>query len=166
MSANVDHTSHPPSAKEAPLRNASARRSISGASIPLSAFVAPHAPSITPSSVFHMRDPRKPARIQDTPWTLSLPEKAVMADGSIGGRWEVNGWTDRGGSPVHAWLFFLGFLLFPVWWIGGFAVPILRTRKLENGDAEKGQVVLDDPQVEHGTPIFLSGRLSAFLSGY
>lgn len=122
----------------------SSRRSLSQASIPISAFMAPHAPSISRSSAFHMRDPRKPPRIQDTPWTLSFP------DGSQEGRsrWAFDGWTDRGGSPLHAWLFFIGFIIFPLWWLAGFVIPILRTRRLESGDTEKG-VVLDDPQVEH-----------------
>ena len=96
-----------------------------------------------------MRDPRKPARIQDTPWSLSLPDRAVNSDGTEGGRWGFKGWTDRGGSPLHAWLFFIGFVVFPLWWLAGFVVPIPKTRRLEGGDTEKG-VVLDDPQVEHG----------------
>jgi len=45
-------------------------------------------------------------------------------------------------------MFFLGFILFPLWWLAGWVIPIHRTRQLEAGDAEKG-VVLDDPQVEH-----------------
>ncbi|KAJ3535435.1 hypothetical protein NMY22_g6489 [Coprinellus aureogranulatus] len=98
-----------------------------------------------------MRDPRKPARIQDTPWTLSFPDE-VREGGS---RWSLNGWTDRGGSPLHSWLFFIGFIIFPLWWIAGFFVPIPRTRRLDSGDAEKG-VVLDDPQVEHA--FVLKGR--------
>ncbi|THV05403.1 hypothetical protein K435DRAFT_104713 [Dendrothele bispora CBS 962.96] len=75
------------------------------------------------------------------------PESVVSRDGtstSSGHR----GWIEAGGSPVHAWLFFLGFVLFPLWWIGGFLVGIPRTRKLGEGEHEKG-VVLDDPQVEH-----------------
>lgn len=64
-------------------------------------------------------------------------------------KWSLDGWVDRGGSPLHSWLFFIGFIIFPLWFLAGFAVPIPRTRRLESGDAEKG-VVLDDPQVEHG----------------
>ena len=55
---------------------------------------------------------------------------------------------ERGGSPLHSWLFFIGFILFPLWWIATF-LPIPRTRRLGGTDAEKG-VTLDDPQVEHG----------------
>jgi hypothetical protein len=86
---------------------------------------------------YHMQDPRRPARTQPTGWGLTL--------GDDGGR-----------SPVHAWLFFTGFVLFPLWWVAAFGVPIPQTRRLgdeEEGD-EKGkgraQVVLDDPQVEFG----------------
>jgi len=57
------------------------------------------------------------------------------------------GWAEGGGSPIHAWLFFLGFVLFPVWWIAGFLVRIPETRRIGGGEVEKG-VVLDDPQVE------------------
>lgn len=83
-----------------------------------------------------MRDPRKPPPIQTTPWSLSLP--------SSGG----GSWLERGGSPLHAWLFFVGFLIFPIWWVAAF-VGIPRTRRLGGNEIEKG-VVLDDPQVEFG----------------
>lgn len=56
------------------------------------------------------------------------------------------GWAEGGGSPIHAWLFFLGFIIFPVWCIAGFLVNIPKTRQIGGGE-EKG-VVLDDPQVE------------------
>lgn len=75
-----------------------------------------------------MRDPRKPPRVQPTTWGLAL-----------------------GSSPPHAWLFFAGFVLFPLWWIAGLCVPVPRTRRIGgDGDIEKGtgQVVLDDPQME------------------
>ena len=61
---------------------------------------------------------------------------------------------ERGGSPLHAWLFFVGFIVFPLWWAAGFLIPIPRTRRLEGNDTEKG-VVLDDPQVEHGQSYFM-----------
>jgi hypothetical protein len=83
-----------------------------------------------------MRDPRKPAPIQTTSWSLSFPSSG---DG---------GWVERGGSPLHAWLFFIGFVLFPLWWIAAF-VGIPRTRRLGGTDVEKS-VILDDPQVEFG----------------
>lgn len=90
-----------------------------------------------------MRDPRKPAPIQSTPWSLTLPSR-VDRDES---RWDFRGWVERGGSPLHAWLFFAGFVIFPVWWISSF-VGVPQTRRLEGSGVEKG-VVLDDPQVEH-----------------
>jgi hypothetical protein len=103
-------------------------------SIPISALVSPHAPSISRSSKFHMQDPRKPPRKRDTGWSLRFR-----------GEEEV-------GSPVQAWFFFVGFVLFPLWW----AASIMRTpetRQVGGSDTEKA-VTLDDPQVEHGT--FLS----------
>jgi len=53
-----------------------------------------------------------------------------------------------GGSPVHAWLFFVGFVVFPAWFVAGFGVSVPQTRRF--GEEEKGreQVILDDPQVE------------------
>ncbi|KAH6912583.1 hypothetical protein BKA70DRAFT_1218753 [Coprinopsis sp. MPI-PUGE-AT-0042] len=144
-------STRPPSSRDAhgnppshtPRRSAS-RRSISNHSIPVSAYLSPHAPSVTPSGTFHMRDPRKPPRLQDTPWTLSVP----TGDDTEQNRWSSKGWVERGGSPMHAWLFFIGFAIFPLWWVAGWIIPIPRTRRLEGGDAEKG-VILDDPQVEH-----------------
>lgn len=148
-----------------PSRSGSTRRppSLSQASIPISALISPHAPSVSHrSSIFHMRDPRRPAPIQSTPWSLSFPTPAEGQSGYLD-RWNVIsrlrgrsedhkivdrvGWTEGGGSPVHAWLFFLGFVLFPVWWVAGFVVGIPETRRIGGGEVEKG-VVLDDPQVE------------------
>ena len=100
-------------------------------SFPISALVAPHAPSVSiRSGGYYMRDPRKPPRIQPTPWTLrrDSPEEA--------------------GSPAHAWMFFIGFVLFPLWWVASFwRIP--PTRRVGGTDTEKA-VTLDDPQVEHG----------------
>lgn len=135
---------HPPQPPRPPPGQQShrepSRRSISSVSIhgsiPISALISPHAPSIQGSSVFHMRDPRKPRPIQPTPWSLSMP---LSGDGS---------WLERGGSPLHAWLFFVGFLIFPIWWVAVF-VGIPRTRRLGGNEVEKG-VVLDDPQLEFG----------------
>ncbi|KAJ7630460.1 hypothetical protein FB45DRAFT_915554 [Roridomyces roridus] len=115
---------------------APSRRSLSQASIPISALISPHAPSIARSGhTFHMRDPHKLPRIQPTGWSLSW--------GSLG-NWRR--WTEAGGSPLHAWLFFLGFVLFPVWWVASF-LRVLRTRRLGKGE-DDSQVVLDDPQLE------------------
>ncbi|KAJ3770494.1 hypothetical protein FB446DRAFT_765807 [Lentinula raphanica] len=114
-------------------RDPSQRGSISQSSIPISALVSPHAPSISlrPSARYHMRDPRKPPPVHPTSWSLSFP-------------------SPGGGSPIHAWLFFLGFILFPLWWIAGLFISVPKTRTLSGGTGleEKG-VVLDDPQVEH-----------------
>lgn len=106
------------------------RTSISGRSIPISALVSPHAPSISRSSRFHMQDPRKPPRKQDTGWALRFKE------------------GDDEGSPVQAWLFYLGFILFPLWWAASF-MRTPKTRHVGGSDTEKA-VTLDDPQVEHG----------------
>lgn len=138
---------------------APSRRSISQASIPISALISPHAPSISQRSTkYHMRDPRKPPRVQPTPWTLSLP---VPGEDDIGyfQRWKwwqkenrahSVGWADGGGSPLHAWLFFFGFVLFPIWWVAGLLVRIPETRRIGDADTLEKGVVLDDPQVEHG----------------
>ncbi|KAF9533297.1 hypothetical protein CPB83DRAFT_758454 [Crepidotus variabilis] len=90
-----------------------------------------------------MRDPRKPAPVQNTPWTLSFPTQVQPGES----RWSFDAWVARGGSPLHAWFFFVGFVLFPLWWVAAI-VAVPRTRRLGGTDAEKG-VILDDPQVEH-----------------
>lgn len=141
--------SHPP-------QHTSSRRSLSQVSVPISALISPHAPSIQSTQhrpQYHMRDPRKPNKIQPTPWSLSL--------GSFSRIWTKGwrGWMAEGGSPFHAWAFFLGFVLFPTWWIASF-VGVQKTRTLgddgekaghRNGQGtEGGQVVLDDPQAEFG----------------
>ncbi|KAH9891911.1 hypothetical protein C8Q73DRAFT_746908 [Cubamyces lactineus] len=111
-------------------RNAERRRSMSEISIPISALVAPHAPSMSVrSSMYHMRDPRKPPRIHPTPWYL---ERRT---------------AEQEGSPAHAWFFFLGFIFFPLWYLASFwRIP--KTRQVGGTDTEKA-VTLDDPQVEH-----------------
>ena len=107
------------------------RRSVSEISFPISALVAPHAPSMSiRSGGYYMRDPRKPPRIRPTSWSLHLPS------------------VEEQGSPTHAWLFFIGFVLFPLWWFASFwRIP--PTRVVGGTDTEKA-VALDDPQVEHG----------------
>lgn len=120
-------------------------RSISQASIPLSAIVSPRAPSVEHLSKFHMRDPRKPRR-RPVGWGLRF------------------GTPDDVGSPLHAWCFWLG-LLFPLlWWFASFA-PIPKTRFVGIGagqgvntsadSAEKG-ITIDDPHVERGAFFFQS----------
>lgn len=82
------------------------------------------------SSAYHMRDPRKPPRVQPTPWSLRFRTE------------------DEDGSPIHAWFFFLGFILFPLWWLASvWRIP--QTRSVGGSEVEKA-VTLDDPQVEHG----------------
>lgn len=96
-------------------------------SLPISALVAPHAPSVALSAggtAYHMRDPRRPPRVQPT------------------------GWGPGDGGGAHAWLFFVGFVLFPLWWVASCCVSVPRTRRLGADVEEKGTVVLDDPQVE------------------
>ena len=77
-----------------------------------------------------MHDPRRPPKIHPTEWTPHLRSE------------------DEDASPMHAWAFFVGFILFPVWWLAAFW-PIPKTRRVGDTDAEKA-VTLDDPQVEHG----------------
>ncbi|KAJ7456474.1 hypothetical protein FB451DRAFT_1276072 [Mycena latifolia] len=132
---------HSQQSRTASLHRASSRRSISQSSIPISALISPHAPSIARSGhTFHMRDPHKPARIQPTGWALSFGAVDLRSSD----RWRR--WTEAGGSPLHAWLFFSGFVLFPVWWAATF-MRVLRTRRVGKGKAD-AQVVLDDPQLE------------------
>ena len=106
------------------------RRSLSEVSIPVSAIVAPHPPSLGRSSAYHMRDPRRPPRVHSTPWSLRFRS------------------SDEEGSPRHAWIFFIGFILYPLWWVAAF-LPRPETRRVGGTDTEKA-VTLDDPQVEHG----------------
>ncbi|OCH90416.1 hypothetical protein OBBRIDRAFT_730807 [Obba rivulosa] len=76
-----------------------------------------------------MRDPRRPPKVHPTEWGLHFRS------------------DDEDGSPVHAWCFFVGFVLFPAWWIAAF-LRTPRTREVGGTDTEKA-VTLDDPQVEH-----------------
>ncbi|KAJ7046478.1 hypothetical protein C8F04DRAFT_1064428 [Mycena alexandri] len=132
-SVSAGHTGSASSRGSAPQPSRAPSR-MSQASLPISALVAPHAPSVvSTNTAYHMRDPRKPPRIQPTGWGLEFGP----------GRW----WQG-GGSPLHAWLFFVGFVLFPVWWVAGLCVPIPRTRRLDAEEKSRGQVWLDDPQVE------------------
>ncbi|KAJ7052009.1 hypothetical protein C8F01DRAFT_1172723 [Mycena amicta] len=133
-SRQVSTSSSPPTANRQKLARASESqprlsrppsRISQAPSLPISALVTPHAPSIvsaggTAYSYYHMRDPRKVPKVQPTGWNPSFGSSASV-------------------------LFFLGFVVFPVWWVAGTCVSVPRTRRL---DAEKGQVVLDDPQVE------------------
>ncbi|KAE9386374.1 hypothetical protein BT96DRAFT_1006145 [Gymnopus androsaceus JB14] len=187
-------------------------------SIPISALISPHAPSISKSlnrgnpmaTPYHMRDPRKPAPVHPTSWRLAFPSPGPEERGWVAGCMEGLGWglgvgrllevgrrgrksvgkgkeregdidlekqdytrgedlspsklpvvdwIEGGGSPIHAWLFFLGFVLFPVWWIAGLFIGIPKTRRLGDEPSSVGgtgsaaglgkSVVLDDPQVEH-----------------
>ncbi|KAI0345601.1 hypothetical protein BDW22DRAFT_894366 [Trametopsis cervina] len=116
----------PPSAAES---RRDRRRSLSEISIPIGAIVAPQPPSLSRSSTYHMRDPRRPPRIQPTSWVPHTKSE------------------DEEASPIHAWLFYTAFVLFPLWWIAAF-LPIPRTRHVGGSDTEKA-VTLDDPQIEH-----------------
>ncbi|KZT12173.1 uncharacterized protein LAESUDRAFT_641902 [Laetiporus sulphureus 93-53] len=108
-------------------------RRISQGSIPISAIVRPRPPSVATSGAYSMYDPRKP-RIKRTGWAPHL-----------GGDFED-------ASPLHAWCFFVGFIVFPIWWIASF-LPIPKTREVGGTDTEKA-VPLDDPQVEHDAIIW------------
>ena len=124
----------PSSTRSGPHDNASERErrySHSQRSIPISALVTPQVPSMgRPSSAYHMRDPRRPPRRMETSWALRLRT------------------AEEEGSPVHAWLFYLAPVLFPLWWVGAvWRVP--QTRVVGGTDTEKA-VPLDDPQIEFG----------------
>lgn len=110
----------------------SKRKSMSGVSIPISALISPHAPSVSRSSTFHMRDPRKPPKKRArTGWVLQFADPEEPGSG----------------SPVHAWLFFAGFVLPLLWWFAAvWKIP--ETRQVGGTDVEKA-VDVDDPQVEH-----------------
>ncbi|KAH9831319.1 uncharacterized protein C8Q71DRAFT_781900 [Rhodofomes roseus] len=126
--SRASHTQSTMSARRA---ESGGRRSIDASerSIPISALITPHAPSVARSSTYHMRDPRRLPRIHPTEWTLHLRSE------------------DEDASPLHAWCFFVGFVLFPIWWLASFW-PIPKTRRVGDTDMEKA-VTLDDPQVEH-----------------
>ncbi|KAI6114330.1 hypothetical protein F5141DRAFT_1187903 [Pisolithus sp. B1] len=125
--------SHNPSQQQSPYRKSHDRhQSMSQTSIPISALVSPHAPSVTTSSKFHMRDPRRPPKkLKDTEWGLRFATE------------------DEPSSPSQAWLFFIGFILFPLWWIAAFCIPIPKTRTAGDANLEKAVTVIDDPQIEH-----------------
>ncbi|KAI5123102.1 hypothetical protein M0805_001458 [Coniferiporia weirii] len=102
-------------------------RSLSQTSIPLSAIVSPHPPSIDRLSTFHMRDPRRPPSRRTVGWRLRFAE------------------GEDKGSPLHAWAFWFGFFLPLFWWIASvWRIP--RTRMVGT-DTEKA-VIVDDPHVE------------------
>ncbi|KAL5482382.1 hypothetical protein ACEPAI_8976 [Sanghuangporus weigelae] len=103
------------------------RRSLSQASIPISAIVTPRAPSVDRLSSFHMRDPRRPPPQREIGWTLRFPS-----------------FDDRG-SPFAAWAFWFGFLFPLLWWLASFwRIPQTR---MVGTDTEKA-VVVDDPFYE------------------
>ncbi len=114
----------PPAGRQQTRRSISV---ISQSSIPISAIISPHPPSIDRLSKFHVRDPKRPPPKRPVAWTLRLRTE------------------DDHGSPRQAWCFWLGFLLPILWWIASLW-PIAKTRIL---DAEKS-IPVDDPNVEHG----------------
>lgn len=115
------------------------RRSLSQRSIPISALVTPQVPSVgRVSSAYHMRDPRRPPRRMETGWALRFRT------------------AEEEGSPVQAWLFYLAFVPFPLWWVGAvWRVP--QTRIVGGTDTEKA-VPLDDPQIEFGALVCFTFR--------
>lgn len=143
--------SHNPSQQQSPYRKSHDRhQSMSQTSIPLSALVSPHAPSITASTKFHMRDPRRPPKkLKETEWSLRFATE------------------DEPGSPSQAWLFFIGFILFPLWWVAAFCIPIPKTRTVGDANLEKAVTVIDDPQTEHDAKSWrLRCRVMAIVSAF
>jgi hypothetical protein len=61
--------------------------------------------------------------------------------------------VEEEGSPVHAWLFYLALVLFPLWWLG--AVWHVPETRLVGGTGTEKAVPLDDPQVEFGACFLL-----------
>lgn len=123
------------------------RRSLSQSStIPFSAIIAPHPPSIDRLSTFHMRDPHKLPPRRDVGWALRF----------------AGGGGEEKGSPVGAWCFWFGFVCPVLWWLASFwRVPKTRMVGGESGggsdvgvdadaDVEKAVVVVDDPHIERG----------------
>lgn len=140
-----------PSQQPSPYRKSHDRRqSMSQTSIPISALVSPHAPSVSTSTKFHMRDPRRPPKkLKDTEWSLRFATR------------------DEPGSPSQAWLFFMGFILFPLWWIAAFCIPIPKTRTVGDASLEKAVTVIDDPQIEHDAKSWrLRCRVMAVVSAF
>ena len=65
--------------------------------------------------------------------------------------------SEEEGSPVHAWMFYIALVLFPLWWIAAlWRVP--KTRVVGGTDTEKA-VPLDDPQIEFGALYSLRMRV-------
>lgn len=111
-------------------RASRASLAVSHTSIPISAIITPRAPSINRLSTFHMRDPRKPPPQRLVGWSLRRPTE------------------DEDGSPIHAWLFWLGLIFPPCWWVASlWRIPQTR---MVGADPEKAAVFVDDPQVEKG----------------
>lgn len=79
-----------------------------------------------------MRDPTRVTTVK-TPWT---PD---MMPGSSAGWW----W---------AWAFYVGFILFPVWWVVSFWTKVPETRRFGVDEREEKGVgmIVDDPQIERG----------------
>ncbi|KIJ62652.1 hypothetical protein HYDPIDRAFT_93903 [Hydnomerulius pinastri MD-312] len=112
-------------------KNHERHQSMSQVSIPISALVSPHAPSVSRSTKFHMRDPRRPPKkLNDTEWGLRFATE------------------DEPGSPSQAWCFYVGFILFPIWWFAALFLRIPKTRMVGDASVEKA-VTIDDPQIEH-----------------
>jgi len=123
------------------------RQSMSQISIPISALVSPHAPSIATSTKFHMRDPRKPPKkLKETEWGLHFATE------------------DEPGSPLQAWLFFIGFILFPLWWIAALCIPVPKTRTAGDASLEKAVTIIDDPQIEHGGYLFIVAVMRVLIT--
>jgi hypothetical protein len=70
--------------------------------------------------------------------------------------------SQRVQSIGHAWLFFISFVLFPLWPVAACCVPVPRRGRLGDDAEGKGtdsaQVLLDDAQLEFGLSSFLARR--------
>ncbi|KAJ7081568.1 hypothetical protein B0H15DRAFT_786298 [Mycena belliarum] len=106
---------------------------MSGASVSLSALVTPRAPSARGS--YLLRGPG--ARARPTGWGLVLARPSREGD-------------DGRASPAHAWFFFGGFVLFPLWWAAACA-PVPQAAA-GPGEKWEGQVG-DDVQREYGVSV-------------
>ncbi|KAF8895218.1 hypothetical protein BD779DRAFT_1668535 [Infundibulicybe gibba] len=132
-------SSHHQSTSNLPQRTPS-RRSLSQTSIPMSALISPHAPSISRSSTFHMRDPRNPRPYKVHHGHYPYPTPTIIQPLVV----RTVGRTRR--EPLVGMAILFRVPIFPIWWVAAF-MTTPKTRRLDGGDAEKG-VVLDDPQVE------------------
>ncbi|KZV92576.1 hypothetical protein EXIGLDRAFT_718245 [Exidia glandulosa HHB12029] len=86
-----------------------------GRSIPVRAIVSPRPPSVAGSNrTFHMRDPhyRQPPPVSWRPLSMVLDEEQIMPVGAQ---------QHKLRAPWTAVAFYVGFVLFPLWWIAALS---------------------------------------------